>query len=693
MMQPRPFGRRPRRPAQDAAPRAPGLSPGRITALAAAGCVLAVLLTMLAPSAMFTLGDAARFSNAARMDTPYQSRTVEGDDLYLVRMLNERAEAESAAYQAEASDGNSSQPIYFGGEDSLQRSPQLVPRCEELLNSMLEAGILTVDQAAAGQILIDGYPDRFFGGSDTLGFLTIVCSPADNTAEPVMRMVLESRTGKVVSFQLWNGWNGWPDDYNGLESIGSEVDTEAVLRAWVAMNDLDILGDWTVPENTIWQDTGLYSARGGLLATCVTVMDDGNALGGVALDLVPCTPQQMQAAALAGEGDASGITNNQLYTGGGLVDVRSDFCNTYREVYFLDGGYDSLTPLQVLCMDASAGTVQIACRKPDCTHSDESCPAVVGDAYDNGAGAYLHAANGKLYVLLPACTDGEGTRRPPRIVELSADRTGKRTVAALTGDNIEYLAGSVSTVYGLLNTSGSAGGTQPRRLVAVDLATGQRTLTPALIGPDEQITGCYNGCLVAVRRVYSRAWLPENFTVISSWLRSQATRLEVELIDPAAGSHRHVAWLPGNDILFSQPYSANEFLFVTEAGHVSTDGVAQAENLPATVVNLRSGSNWQFDLPEEDVYSLTTYASLSAPGVEQRNLVVYRAPDSGGLYDPATGEVRQLPRDVVVQGWFPAALTSCGLLVQREGTAGEILGIADPDALLYTGADAIRPVF
>ena len=80
MMQPRPFGRRPRRPAQDAAPRAPGLSPGRITALAAAGCVLAVLLTMLAPSAMFTLGDAARFSNAARMDTHYQSRTVEGDD-------------------------------------------------------------------------------------------------------------------------------------------------------------------------------------------------------------------------------------------------------------------------------------------------------------------------------------------------------------------------------------------------------------------------------------------------------------------------------------------------------------------------------------------------------------------------------------------------------------------------------------
>ena len=126
---------------------------------------------------------------------------------------------------------------------------------------------------------------------------------------------------------------------------------------------------------------------------------------------------------------------------------------------------------------------------------------------------------------------------------------------------------------------------------------------------------------------------------------------------------------------------------------VSTDGVAQAERLPATVVNLRSGSNWQFDLPEEDVYSLTTYASLSAPGVEQRNLVVYRAPDSGGLYDPATGEVRQIPRDVVVQGWFPAALTSCGLLVQREGAVGEILGIADPDALLYTGADAIRPVF
>ena len=119
--------RRPRRPAQDAAPRAPGLSPGRITALAAAGCVLAVLLTMLAPSAMFTLGDAARFSNAARMDTPYQSRTVEGDDLYLVRMLNERAEAESAAYQAEASDGNSSQPIYFGGEGQPAAQPAAGP--------------------------------------------------------------------------------------------------------------------------------------------------------------------------------------------------------------------------------------------------------------------------------------------------------------------------------------------------------------------------------------------------------------------------------------------------------------------------------------------------------------------------------------------------------------------------------------
>ena len=65
--------------------------------------------------------------------------------------------------------------------------------------------------------------------------------------------------------------------------------------------------------------------------------------------------------------------------------------------------------------------------------------------------------------------------------------------------------------------------------------------------------------------------------------------------------------------------------------------------------------------------ALTTYASLSAPGVEQRNLVVYRAPDSGGLYDPATGEVRQIPRDVVVQGWFPAALTAAGCWYKERG--------------------------
>ena len=659
----------------DAAPRP---AAGAKTAWAVAGCALAVALTMLAPLALFAAGDAARFSRGEEMTAPYQPRTVAGDDLYLVRMLAERSDAEVASYQTSmdgAGELDDSQPIYLSGSDNLQYSPVLAPRCKEVLSELVDAGVLRYDWVST---LLDEPDDVtqswFYGASDTLGFLTISRREEGGEGQEQMRMTLESRTGKVVALQL---------DLN--TAYATQPDAESVLRAWVAFNDLDILGDWQPPAGTRWQDTGLYSARGGLLATCVSVnLAEGHMA--ISLDLVPCTPEQLQAAALAGQGEASGITDAQIDAAQTLYRLDSRICNQGEVVYYLrDAGGHSL----VMCLDTIHGLAWPACRVSGCPHAGPECPACI----EREVAALHRADDGGVYLFLPESYERDGQRLPPQILEIAADWQSRRTVAELTGDHAGFLAVGQGVAYVALNSEESDYGTQPRRVAAIDLATGQRTLTPTLLDNNEQLQGCCGNCLMVMRSVSGRADRNpgSGYSDLSSQIDQRVATMEAELIDPATGARRHIAWLPGSLSGGGQPYNGmvdgSEWLFTTYT--LNTADELETWNV---VVDLRSGEPRALQLPSN---LFVTNAALAPEGGFAGGWLYITQPGIYGsvlLYAPDAGEQYEIPDNIPHNGWNPQALTAGGLLMAHgDIMAGGACLIAQEELVRY-GQDALRPV-
>ena len=73
-----------------------------------------------------------------------------------------------------------------------------------------------------------------------------------------------------------------------------------LLNAWVQWEGLTDLGDWTVPYGSDYAETGLYSARGNALLTCVygsfTLDDVPRAYYSMQLTWQPYAPTRSRAA-------------------------------------------------------------------------------------------------------------------------------------------------------------------------------------------------------------------------------------------------------------------------------------------------------------------------------------------------------------------------------------------------------------
>lgn len=92
----------------------------------------------------------------------------------------------------------------------------------------------------------------------------------------------------IIKPAAWlNLWVQAPlDDPTLLSGSPVSLNISDLLNAWVQWEGLTDLGDWTVPYGSDYAETGLYSARGNALLTCV--------YGSFTLDDVPRAYYSMQ---------------------------------------------------------------------------------------------------------------------------------------------------------------------------------------------------------------------------------------------------------------------------------------------------------------------------------------------------------------------------------------------------------------
>lgn len=228
--------------------------PRRTLALAA-GCAALVALLAATLLAWFAFTDSTLLDRAAAMDQPYTSITPTGEDYYLIRQLNAQKEALERQYTGEDGD----QLYQAGGviREEMIQSYTMGSYLQSLLSGLQAAGVITRGWYNAAVELIDQYSDFVYSSSDSLGFTRICVFAGYDAYRPAVMVVVESKTGTPVTLWICTSDNNPPPPV-----------AQDCLNAWVAYCGLDGLGDWAAPSGTDYALSGLYSARGGVMASC-----------------------------------------------------------------------------------------------------------------------------------------------------------------------------------------------------------------------------------------------------------------------------------------------------------------------------------------------------------------------------------------------------------------------------------------
>ena len=351
---------------QSAAPAARNPAQNRRRAGLLLGCAALMALLAAVPLGWFALSDAALLDRPAAMTQPYESVTPSGDDFYLIRQLRTQAELVNVDYTG--STKVTGETIYTPSGDEMMAMRQdytMAQYADGLLVSLEEAGVLPSDwvYTARNQLSVDGY--TIWYSMDSLGFLRL-CRFEPGSGVLTLQIIVESRTGKPVNLFI------------ASDLPLSEPDAAAVLPAWIQFNELDGLGDWEAPANTDFAENGLYSARGGVLASADAVgpADWGEqTLYGLCMNLGLWEPNPVEPAELP-----------QGWQVGNLRKAQSG------PFVFQPTGYSG--GFGVLCGLTPDG-MQVACGYPGCGHDSPACPAWVA-AY----GLYHTATiNNQIYLL------------------------------------------------------------------------------------------------------------------------------------------------------------------------------------------------------------------------------------------------------------------------------------------------------
>lgn len=234
-------------------------------------CAAAIVPLAAIPLGWFALTDAALVGQRQNQETPYTSLVPSGNDYYLLRQLNTRVELAQRGATGPLYDSESGmEGMYLSGatyaEGMTYADSDMQAYQDEMLKTLVDGGVLP--QAWYDQVKeeIDYWAGSTYYSTDTLGFVRLMTFVGESSSTCLLNMEVDSLTGKVVA--LWIS-----------AEQGHEIDPTAALPAWVELNELDGLGDWSVPVGTDYEESGLYSENGQVLMTCAAG-DDNYTTGG-----------------------------------------------------------------------------------------------------------------------------------------------------------------------------------------------------------------------------------------------------------------------------------------------------------------------------------------------------------------------------------------------------------------------------
>ncbi len=657
----------------------------------AVGCALVIALGMLAPAAMFALTDTAFFSNREQTGGGYQSLTPKGSDYYLVRMLHERRDANYASNTAQ---GNGQGGFYYQNTGSLPTDYSLAPKVEQVLSEYSDQEILSTTwldlfyyDLAADDVILE---NSLSGTSDTLGFLSVAC---DQDGIRRLGITMEAHTGKVVELFLRVPGPDY-DDYPGARQI---------LNQWIALNDLEGLGDWIVPTGTCWEDFGLYSARGELMATCWRGSNGTDAF--FWLDLQPCTPEMLAAGTYPAPAEESAITDDLLdrdtlrqpIEGEGAVWSEGD-TGYYLEV--MPGG-----GAQVRYLDYLSNTDGCVCKKSGCTHDSTDCPAYLSPEEMAYNSPRLFGAQGSVYLVFygnPSVSSEDEAidfllmdgQQPTQeniermlntgIERITADGLAREELSRLPDDLSDWYCVAVegTKVYFARSLIYQESKEPGEHYQILDVSTGQITESPALFFRYEEVLGCYGGCLLIRRPL-------DPMDILHYWSQAMGTAGQstsqscYELVDPATGQRRGI--FTGEA---SGTYPQSIRLFAARDRLVLVGGAGRV-----TMMGLRTGAVEETTLPDvlmERV--LVDPMSMDSRIAEDCGLpwMQFCYDDTVFCYDPTTGDVRQciLEGPCVVR-----ALTGDGLAVVENQNSPVVSSyLTCPPEELWQNSAAFTPL-
>lgn len=539
-----------------------------------AACLLLVLLAALAPAALFLLADAARLGRVETVENAYASQTPGREDYYLARVLAERREARSAWNLGDDADDS----LYVSGSSSrtgMTAGSNYGTRALELVGELVQCGALP-------QAWLDSLTDEtgaklynYYSSTDSMGFMTITYYDTTWKADgswtdlPLMSMLVDTHTQSVVGLFLSS-----PEE---LEA----PDPAAALNAWLTLLGLDGLGDWVPPADTYYQASSLYSANGGLLASCVshpylsTLWEWANAKQRwyLAFVLSPYDDFMLDAARLPGITPVSATMESAApdFAVGELSPLSNwnYSAHAYYSIY-RPQSYVSSSGL-ITRVDFADARQQLLCQKPSCTHDSADCPAYTEDCYSSS----VFEIDGAVYLCYTVQKDDPSVPSESCIDVITGGGTQRTRLATLPVGTLEWIACDGQALYA--TRYDYSGFLSYCTCYRVDLKTGAYQTFTLL---NEQVCGVLGSDLVTMRYVcdFDR-WnaICDGLDVLydASW---QGYTIEYCRYDMTTGRRELLADFPGDSLYSSNsaiclPNNVLLYHSVSEAGSSSLEKI------------------------------------------------------------------------------------------------------------------------
>ena len=576
---------------------------GKLLILACAALV-AVLACL--PLLWFRIQDASLFGIARKNSGLYESREVSGDDFYLLQQVKNRTQMSRTIWMTSTGLGTAASLYTPAGSSrsDMTTSNTAADFTASLLTELNDAGVLPDAWYHAAADSLSSYnSNELYTSSDSLGITRVLRYPHAAYDEsdpayyeyPVFALDYDNKTGRLLSLWIQSPLDG--------TVVQESPDTSTLLNAWVQWEGLADLGDWTAPYGSDYAETGLYSAKGNALLTCVSgifsVDDASYAYYSMQLNWQPYDPTPQPGSTDLLPAEPLPETSDFYYTD--VIAYQWDDDNT-AAVFDYDANL-------ILRTDLNTGVQTVFCNIPGCTHTTSSCPARVtdnlytlvpaGDCVYLVYGTYSNAQSKDSSITdINAMSDDEIVRwaraadagvplalypqelEPYTEEDVAAARRqlqntfGQGRIEVLDGttrtelvqlDHEAVYVGGCDAIY-LYGMMRDQQGEEPTRWFRMERATGQYETFPI---PDaSHLCGIWNNQLVLFRERCTEPFDSENlsaFNLTGNYVsRYQNTSYDVVLYDPVTAQCRRLYSLNETSGSFNQValYDASLYLDV-----------------------------------------------------------------------------------------------------------------------------------